>query len=157
MAYKNTKGLLLILAGGCILGGLIISMISGLHGGIFWVLCVGIIFFFLSVVPFARNEKFAKEIREKIIKVRKVVCDGPANYLKDKKTIVGWLFLSEDALEFYSSRYHNSADKSLPILLDEIEGIEVQNKQLIIYTKTEKYTFAVYKPKLWEKSITEIL
>lgn len=165
MAYKNTQGLILRLIISCVIGGLLISIFIGIRSdiftgvttGILFVLFMGIGFYFLSVVPFSKNEKYANELKKNILQVRSVICDGPANYLKNKKTIVGWLFLSADALEFYSSKQHSSTDESLPILLDNIEEVDVQNKQLIIYTEMEEYKFAVYKPKLWKQSITDIL
>jgi hypothetical protein len=82
---------------------------------------------------------------------------APASHKKGATAIGGWLFLSEDAIEFYPHKMNIKAE-NIPILLDDILNVETQGNQLKIQTKTgSAYTFVVNKSKLWKQSITEIL
>ena len=71
--------------------------------------------------------------------------------------IGGWLFLSEDAIEFYPHKM-NIGGQNISILIDDISNIETKSGQLKIHTKAnETFTFVVNKANLWKQSITDIL
>ena len=152
MVYKNEYEYLYALAGG-IFFGVIMTLRMGV-AGVFAGVIFGIIIFLFTSFTSAKVEKAANTLRNEISQVRHVICDGPATYLKDKKAIGGWLFLSEDALEFYPHKY-NTVGENIPILLDDIEGVDIKKNQLVIRSKIGEYKFVVFKSKLWKQTIME--
>lgn len=159
MVYKNGIKEWAIMCCGCgltygfIMGLMRDNMTSGIISGI---LFGGV--FTLCMALFSKHiEKKSAQLRAEIAKVRKIICEGPANHKKGANAIGGWLFLSEDAIEFYPHKMNIKAE-NIPILLDDILNVETQGNQLKIQTKTgSAYTFVVNKSKLWKQSITEIL
>ena len=159
MVYKN--GIKVYVITGCCAGlfygffmGLFLNnmksgAMSGLLFGVFFTLCTA-----LSGKHF---EKKFRRHRAEISKVRKIICEGPANHKKGANAIGGWLFFSEDTMEFYPHKM-NIGGQNISILTDEIVSVETRAQQLKIHTKTgENFTFIVNKAKLWKQSITEIL
>lgn len=142
--------------------GLFMGLFMGLFekniimGIIFGIVC-GFLFTLGISLFMKRSEKKSKNLRAEISKVRKIICEGPANHKKGANAIGGWLFLSEDAIEFYPHKI-NFGGQNIPILLDDVMKVETKSNYLKIYTKTnDLYTFVVNKSKLWEYSINEIL
>ena len=117
MVYKNeVKDYVLIcLGGGLVFGlleGLIMSnMITGLISGAFF----GVAFLVFMVIFTNNLEKKSAQLRAEIAKVRKIICEGPANHKKGANAIGGWLFLSEDAIEFYPHKMNIKAE-NIPFL-----------------------------------------
>lgn len=150
----------------CLMTVIIFGVLYGLFMGLFaknviMGIVLGVVcgfFFALGLSIFSKRiEKKSKNLRMEISKVRKIICEGPANQKKGANAIGGWLFLSEDAIEFYPHKM-NFGGQNIPILLDDVMKIETKSNYLKIYTKTnDLYTFVVNKAKLWESSINEVL
>ena len=134
---------------GLFLGSMITGIIAGVLFGVLLTVCLAI---------FSKHiEKKSEHLRAEISKVRKIICEGPANHKKGVNAIGGWLFLSKDAIEFYPHKM-NIGGQNIPILLDDISDVETKLNQLKIHTKTnETFIFVVNKANLWKQSITEIL
>jgi hypothetical protein len=159
MVYKNGIKEWTLMCCGCGLAyGFFISLFYGdmTMGIIAGVLC-GTLFTLCRAIFSKLIEKKSAHLRAEISKVRKIICEGPANHKKGANSIGGWLFLSEDAIEFYPHKM-NIGGQNIPILIDDILNIETKSKQLKIHTKAnETFTFVVNKANLWKQSITEIL
>ena len=130
--------------------GIKIWLIAGLLFGAF---CAIILFLGSTKIP----EKEIAALRSEISKVRAIICEGPVSNKKGKKQMNGWLFLSEDALEFYP--YKNIIGwENVAILLDDITSVEVKSYWLNINTKSAgTYVFNTMKAKLWKESIVKEL
>lgn len=127
--------------------GLKTAIISALPAGSLFTIAITIFSIFM--------EKKSEHLRNEISKVRNIICEGPANY-KNGLAIGGWLFLSEDALEFYPHKV-NLGGSCVAILIDDIVNVDTKGKQLIIQSKNELFKFVVNKSKLWKNSINQIL
>ena len=159
MVYKNGikewaimccgYGLVFGVLMGLFWGDMTTGIITGVLSGVLFTVCMAI---------FSKHiEKKAEHLRAEISKARKIICEGPANHKKGVNAIGGWLFLSEDAIEFYPHKM-NIGGQNIPILLDDISDVETKLNQLKIHTKTnETFIFVVNKANLWKQSITEIL
>ena len=159
MVYKNGIKEWAIMCCGCglvygVLMGLFWgNMITGIMAGVLF----GVLFTACMAILSKHIEKKSEHLRAEISKVRKIICEGPANHKKGVNAIGGWLFLSEDAIEFYPHKM-NIGGQNIPILLDDISDVETKLNQLKIHTKTnETFIFVVNKANLWKQSITEIL
>lgn len=124
---------------------------------------VGLFFGTAYTIPMAliasSVAKKAKPLREEISKVRKIVCEGPATHKKssiDLKNVGGWLFLSEDAIEFYPLKLYVGG-KNVGVPLDDIKKIERKGNIISISTTEETYQFIVDKGNLWEETINKTL
>ena len=159
MVYKNSIKELALRCCGC---GLVYGVLMGLfRSDMTMGIIAGVLFAVLCTVGMAislrRLEKKSEYLHAEISKVRKIICEGPANHQKGVNAIAGWLFLSEDAIEFYPHKM-NIGGQNIPILLDDISNIETKSNQLKIHTKTnETFIFLVNKANLWKQSIAEIL
>lgn len=159
MVYKNGIKEWALMCCGC-------GLAYGVLMGLFWSnmtkgIIAGVLFgvlFTVTMAIFTKHiEKKSVHLRAEISKVRKIICEGPANHKKGVNGIVGWLFLSEDAIEFYPHKM-NIGGQNIPILLDDISNVETKSNKLKIQTKENvTFTFVVNKAKLWKQSITEIL
>ena len=157
MVYKNgTKEYIVLFCTSAIIYGVLMgtyyhNMIAGVFAG----LVFGVVFTVATSVFGKRFEKKAAVLREEISKVREVICDGPANHQKGFNGIGGWLFLTEDAIEFYPSKM-NFGGQNIPILLDDITNVQAKSNRLKVYTKKNgTYTFVVNKADLWLRTIIE--
>lgn len=159
MIYKNgikewallccSGGLVYGVVMGLFLGNMTIGIIAGILFGVLYTVCMAIVSKLL--------EKKFKHLRAEISKSRKIICEGPANHKKEVNVIGGWLFLSEDTIEFYPHKM-NIGGQNIPILLGNISNVETKSNQLKIHTKTnETFTFVVNKANLWKQSITKRL
>lgn len=129
------------------------NITAGIIGGVLF----GVLFTACIAIFSNHIEKKSEHLRDEISKVRKIICEGPANHKKGGNAIGGWLFVSEDAIEFYPHKM-NIGGQNIPILLDDISDVETKFNQLKIHTKTnETFIFVVNKANLWKQSITKIL
>lgn len=159
MIYKNGIKEWALMCCGC-------GLVYGVFMGVFWGnitmgIIAGILFgvlFTVCMAIFSKHlEKKSEHLRAEISNVRKIICEGPANHKNGVNAIGGWLFLSEDAIEFYPHKM-NIGGQNIPILIDDISNVETKSNQLIVHTKTNgTFTFVVNKAKLWKQSITEVL
>lgn len=170
MAYKiDIKILAIMCCGGGLVYGIIMGLfwgnmtmgiMAGVLFGVLFTVCMAILLKLIEKIfePLsAEIEKKSEHLRAEISKVRKIICEGPAYHKKGVNSIGGWLFLSEDAIEFYPHKM-NIGNQNIPILLDDISDVETKLNQLKIHTKTnETFIFVVNKANLWKQSITEIL
>ena len=140
---------------GIFMGMVFQNMEMALQLGLGFAIAISIPFAILMIIINAVVEKKVVYLREELSKQRKIICEGPANHKQNNIAIGGWMFLTEDALEFYPHKM-NVVGENIPILLDDILSVETKAKQLIIHTKKgSHYIFIVNKSKLWKKSITE--
>lgn len=167
MVYKiGIKKLALICCGcglaygvfmGLRFGNMTVGIIAGVLVGVLFGVLFGVLLPVCMAIFSKYIEKKSEPLRAEISKVRKIICEGPANHKKGVNAIGGWLFLSEDAIEFYPLKM-NIGGQNIPILLDDISDVETKSNQLKIHTKTnETFIFVVNKANLWKQSITEIL
>lgn len=118
---------------------------------------VGVVGMFLcQSIYLKRIERKSVHLRNELIKVRDVICDGSAKYLRGMRSSGGRLFLSVDALEFYSVK-GNFNNENIAILLDDIREVKAMRNRLYIYTDNTVIKFGVYKSKMWENQIAAIL
>ena len=109
MVYKNEYEYLYALAGG-IFFGVIMTLRMGV-AGVFAGVIFGIIIFLFTLFTSAKVEKSANTLRYEISQVRHVICDGPATYLKDKKT--SWYKMPDNVVGVISDPISgNPADDS---------------------------------------------
>ena len=133
---------------GIFMGDLSVGLIAGIAFGVLFTVVIAII---------AKNlEKKFLPLRAEISKVRSVICEGPASYKNGINAIGGWMFLSEDAIEFYCHKL-NLGGENIPILLDDIVEVKAKGNQLIIKAKDKEYQFVVNKSKSWQESIQRVL
>lgn len=116
----------------------------------------GLLYAFAVMLLIKKTESKFNYLRGEISKLRKIVCEGPASLKQGEKISTGWIFLSEDAIEFYSLKT-NDGGVNVPILLDNIVSVKRKSNQIIIETKSEEFIFAVIKAELWKKSIINVL
>lgn len=117
----------------------------------------GIVSMFLcQSIYIKRLERKSVHLRNELIKVRDVICDGPAKHLRGMLSSGGRLFLSADALEFYSVK-GNFNNENIAILLDDIRDVKTMRNRLYIYTDNTVIKFGVYKSKKWENQIATML
>ena len=102
-------------------------------------------------------EQEFQHLHSKISEVRNIILETPAAYKKGLKVSAGFLFLTEDAIEFYSQKILFLNQQSLAILLDDIVKAESKGNKLIITTSNNKYSFNVTDAKTMENAIKEIL
>ena len=130
---------------GIFMGMVFQNMEMALQLGLGFAIAISIPFAILMIIINAVVEKKVVYLREELSKQRKIICEGPANHKQNNIAIGGWMFLTEDALEFYPHKMNVVG-----------ENIPIKAKQLIIHTKKgSNYIFIVNKSKLWKKSITE--
>ena len=87
-------------------------------------------------------EKMFDPLRRDMHHLRTIICEGPVSYKDSSIVFGGWMFLSTDAIEFYSIKGNNNV-KNIPILLDDIISVSTNKYNLIIETKETTYTFIV--------------
>lgn len=154
----------------CVIGGVIYGTIMGLYSYLFGARQLGlglgigggVLFGGIILVVFLwrnhKNEVNASAMRAQIERKRKVLCEGPATLRQTKgwNAIGGWLFLSEDAVEFYKGK-QNFGGSNVAILLDDMvsvsEKTSARKSTLTITTKDGVYTFLVFKGNIWKEQI----
>lgn len=130
---------------------------SDVRMGIFAGLLFGVLFTACMVLFSKHLEKKSEHLRIEISKSKKIVCEGPANHKKGTNAIGGWLFLSENTLEFYPHKI-NIGGQNLSVSIDNIVKVETKFNRLKILTKSgDAFTFVVNKTNLWNRLITEML
>ena len=82
-------------------------------------------------------------LHSKISEVRNIIFETVAIYRKGLKLSVGFLFLTEDAIEFYSQKIFFFKELNLAILLDDIKKVESKNNKLVIVTTDNKYILSI--------------
>ena len=150
MTYKNgwKNYLLLGVCYGVPMGiffGLAYGVALGLFGGI---LC-GILFtgamFLISLIL---ERKFAKK-REQIACEKTIRCDGPATL----KGNGGWLFLTEQGLEFYAHKF-NLSSQCVNLPLNTVVAAKANKTQIVVSTADGMtYAFVVSKSTEWKKQL----
>lgn len=113
-------------------------------------------FIFVFLLEEKYFNKNAIYLKNKINVKRKVFCHGFVSFCKKIGLCQGWLFLSEDALEFYSFK-NIFNDKGVVILLDDIVEVVAGKIKIYIYTKDRKYSFFVYNSNGWKKYIDDVV
>ena len=143
MVYKTQiKGYVIIgiVSGGTfglVMGILRQNLIAGFSGGIIFGLLYSLYIAFAS----KRQAKKFDTKREEIKRSKKLYSDGPATFANNG----GWLFLTEDALEFYPQKL-TATKQPLCISLTEIQTASIEKGKLIVQTTTASYPFVVVQP-----------
>ena len=159
MVYRmGIKQYALMCIYGVLLFGFFTTVISGytLKTGLISGVAFGVLYTFGIALFMSFAERKFAYLRTEISKVRKIVCEGPASHKKGINAIGGWMFLSEDAIEFYAHKL-NFGGNNIPILFDDIVEVESKRNKIIIKTYEEQFIFIVCQAKAWEKSIKDIL
>ena len=117
--------------------------------------CFGIIFFIVMLFLTNRKEKQAQALRNRISYERTIICEGPAQVKqKGVNNIAGWMFLSEDAVEFYKASM-NMGGSNFAILLDDIVSTSTAGNTLTISTDADTFIFQVQQCKVWKRQIDQ--
>ena len=112
---------------------------------------------------FEIEKKFAAPLRNEISKARSIICESSSCRCRFGIMYYGWMFLSEDAIEYYSvtvknGNINNIKEKNVLILLDDIKSVKTKKaNRIVIKTINENLKFCVAKPKEWKKYITSVL
>lgn len=155
MVYRNgIKEYLLttVLFGGIM--GIFIGLIrlNVLLGVIMGVLS-GCLFSFLMFLFVKVVEKKFDKMRVEIAEERKIFCDGGATI----QGVGGWMFLTENGVEFYPHKINYTQDK-LFIPLKEIQTVETKGNQILIRTVNNlQFAIVVAKNNQWKKEIESVL
>ncbi len=121
------------------------SVPVGIIGGIL----SGFLFaFFVFLFSKLMEKKFAKT-RKEISSSRRVICDGVATF----KGNGGWLFLTEEGLEFYPHKINFSTNE-VRIPMKSIFSVSTQKNLLVLGTSNEpKLEILVSGNKEWKEQI----
>jgi hypothetical protein len=150
----------------CAVGGLVYGLLmgtainnigAGIAAGIIFGAIFAIVFNLLIKVvlnkAYEKMEKMFDPLRKDMHYLRTIICEGPVSYKDSSIVFGGWMFLSTDAIEFYSIKGNNNV-KNIPILLDDIISASTNKCNLIIETKETTYTFIISnRIKDWENCI----
>ncbi len=108
----------------------------------------GTLFAFIMYLFAKRVEIKSKYLHNEIAKVRRIICEGVATI----KGVGGWLFVTEDAIEFYPHKI-NLGGESIAVLIDDIVAVNNGFNNIEIATKESTYKFIVNKPTGWKNLI----
>lgn len=100
------------------------------------------------------SNKKTMKLRRNIDQARKIICEGPAQLTGAK----GYMFLNNDALEFYGTdKTFGVEKKNFAILPDEFVSVDVQGNKLYIETREQTFLFKVYKAEVWKEQIVKTM
>ena len=123
----------------------IVGIIVGITSGSLFAF---LIFLFCKVM----EKNFTKK-REEICRERKVICDGGATY----EGIGGWLFFTENTLEFYPHKI-NYSTKQLTIPCEKINSVSIKRNNIIIDAFEEKkFSIVVSHTDEWKAQIEKVI
>ena len=97
----------------------LVGAVSGILSGLLFTL---LIFLFVKI----QEKKFDKK-RVEIAKQRKIICDGGATIQGNG----GWMFLTEDGLEFYPHKINISTEE-IKIPTSTIEAVKIHKNQIVL-------------------------
>ena len=121
------------------------SFLLGLIMGIF----AGALFGFLLFISTINQSKKFIAKRNEISSQRRIICEGPANF----KNRGGWLFFTEEALEFYPSKFYPSQRYLILPLTKLTSSMTTSNKLEITAFDNKKFLFVVANNKEWKRQI----
>ena len=155
MTYRNgikeyfSTGILFGIPMGLFFGLVHLNLIVGLIGGIMsGALFAFLIFLFCKVM----EKKFIKK-HEEISRERKIICDGGATY----EGLGGWLFFTENALEFYPHKI-NYSTKKLTIPLEKINSVSIKRNNIVIDAfEGKKFPIVVSHANEWKAQIEQVI
>ncbi len=158
MVIKNKKSAFVVSG---LIYGCLMALYYVLQGDVLMALnmCLfgSVLYGFLLYLYTVYKEKKAENLRKQIETKRKIICHGGASYRKSSIIAIGgWMFLTEDAVEFYKT-IDNLGGKNIAILLDEIISVSMKGKILNIVTKEMTYSFIVPQVKIWKEKIELIV
>lgn len=125
---------------GKFLAGLIVGVISGFVFG-----------FVLYIYFLAVENHFNKKCTE-ISCGREIICEGPANVFGK----VGWLYLFEDALEYYPKRECVNNSRII-IKIEIITDVFLKREYLTVKNQNADAVFRVEQPKAWLEILLKII
>ena len=96
------------------------------------------------------EEHYVKKLRERVESLEMIICEGWAH----KGEMDGWLFLSDEAIEFYPC---NDDKEEFAMPLHDIEKVEINLYSITVYGKGDKHRFHIYRPLMWKKMICNAL
>ena len=122
---------------------------AGVFGGFFFGITYTSAMWLLSLIL---ELKYSK-LRNKIDEQRLIVCNGGAS----NKGNGGWLFFTENGIEFYPHKI-NFSSKKIIIPIKLIQNVDNVGNVLIVYiTNDIYYEFVVFQSNKWRKNIEEYL
>ncbi len=154
MIYKNgikeytLTGVLFGIPMGIAFGFMHLDLLLGIISGI---LC-GFLFALLIFIFVKYQEKKFDKKRIEIAKVRKIICDGPATINGNG----GWLFFTENGLEFYPHKI-NFSTKELLMPINTIKKVNTYRNQITINAGENPVIILVSHNKEWKKQIDALL
>lgn len=153
MIYKNgikEYTLTTVLFGvpmGFIFGVLRLSLLLGIIMGVF----SGLLFSLLMFAFIKFQEKQFDKKRIEIAKERKLICDGGATIQENG----GWLFLTENGLEFYPHKINVSTEE-IKIPMNMIESVNTYRNQIVVHTVNKSAVVIVVSHNgAWKKQIED--
>lgn len=127
-----------------------VGILAGIVSGVLF----GALFTGFCAVQSRQFEKSAEMLREKVAEEKAIICQGAATQQKGAKGIVGWMFLTSGALEFYRRRVDfGIGDGKFIIFRDDIVGVEAKVNRLMVRTENQVYTFTVNRAGLWKEAL----
>lgn len=143
----------------CSVYGAFIALNSGVsiaYTIVAFIICgifIGTIWFITLIANAKRVAKNAKQLSHQVAKVRTIICQGQGNYRQAKRKVIGgWMFLTEDAVEFYGVKGKQQG-YNIAILLDDIISVSTKRNSISITTAQQIYLFGVAKPDVWKEEI----
>ena len=94
------------------------------------------------------EEHYVKKLRNRVESLERISCEGWAQ----TGDIDGWLFLSDEALEFYPCN-ENKTEYAMPIR--DIQSISITPFTVKLYSHNEVCRFHVYRAFLWKRMISD--
>jgi len=133
--------------GSGIVGGVIVSIVLGV---------LGTIFFHIQKVKFKKNGL-------QNTGGQRIIMDGPCNHFIGKDSVGGWMYLTEREVIFVSHN-NNRLIHSLSISLDKITNVRfsfvlgfVPNGLSITTQTGQVEKFVLYSRKIWARKIGEVV
>ena len=124
------------------------SALKGLWCGVFFAMLFGPLMYLIATIL---EKKFVKK-RAQIQAERKLYCDGSATLMGNG----GWMYLTENGLEFYPHKI-NYSTKEYFVALSDIESARVVRKALVVTVKNAgDFSFVVANAVAWKKEIEEV-
>lgn len=138
----------------------IISIALGIAAGVIFSL---LMFGFFKIVEKTISKKGiniydvknTENLRNEIEAKRKIIYDDLTSHMTSKMIYTpGWMFLTEDALEFYKTKVNLGGGNNIAILLDDIVSTSTKSKRvLIVSTNENEYSFQVNNADIWKEKI----
>ena len=136
---------------------IIISTVLGIVSGFLFSLLMFVFFKIVEKIMSKKginiyDVKSTEKLRNEIEAKREIIYDDLTSHMMSKMLYAsGWMFLTEDALEFYKTKF-NLGGNNIAILLDNIVSTSIKSKKILIRF-AEKQT-SIHNEDIWTKHET---